>query len=115
LRGSIVNVPSERFPLIWVGGRAWGFAFKGEDGMTVIGKSLLGTALGVGLLALSSIGASAAIVCQGNVCWHAHERFDYPTGARVVVHEDDWRPGPRVTFREHEGRGYWKGESWTAW
>jgi len=40
--------------------------------MTFIGKSLLGTALGAGLLALSSVGASAAIVCQGNVCWHAH-------------------------------------------
>jgi hypothetical protein len=83
--------------------------------MTFIGKSLLGTALGAGLLALSSVGASAAIVCQGNVCWHTHERLEYPSGARVVVHEDDWRPGSRITFREHEGRGYWKGDSWTSW
>ena len=22
------------------------------------------------------------------------------------------RPGPSVTFREHEGRGYWRGDSW---
>jgi hypothetical protein len=83
--------------------------------MTLIGKSLLGTALGAGLLALSSFGASAAIVCQGNVCWHTHERLEYPPGAKVMIHEDDWRPGPRITFREHEGRGYWKGDSWTEW
>jgi hypothetical protein len=83
--------------------------------MTLIGKSLLCTAMGAGLLALSSVGASAAIVCSGNVCWHTQERFDYPAGARVVVHEDDWRLGPRMTFREHEGRGYWKGDNWTAW
>jgi hypothetical protein len=101
---------------VGVGGRALEFAInQGEDDMTSIGKSLAGTALGAGLLALSSISASAAIVCQGNVCWHAHERFDYPAGARVVIHEDDWRPGPRITFREHEGRGYWKGERWTEW
>jgi hypothetical protein len=97
------------------GGRG-GFALsKGEKGMTSIGKSLLGTALGAGLLALSSIGASAAIVCSGNVCWHAHERFEYPPGAKLSVHEDDWRPGPHMTFREHEGRGYWKGDKWTEW
>ena len=83
--------------------------------MTSIGKTLLGTALGAGLLALSSVGASAAIVCSGNVCWHAHERLAYPSEARVVVHEDDWRPGPRIQFREHEGRGYWRGDSWREW
>jgi hypothetical protein len=83
--------------------------------MTLIGKSLLATAAGAGLLAASSVGASAAIVCQGNVCWHAHERLEYPAEARVVVHEDDWRPGPKMTFREHEGRGYWKGDSWKEW
>jgi hypothetical protein len=83
--------------------------------MTQIGKSLLGTALGAGMLALSSISASAAIVCQGNVCWHTHDRFDYPRAAGVVIHEDDWRPGPRISFREPEGRGYWKGERWTEW
>jgi hypothetical protein len=83
--------------------------------MTPIGKSLLGTALGAGMLALSSMSASAAIVCSGNVCWHTQERFEYPARAGIVVHEDDWRPGPRITFREHEGRGYWHGSRWTAW
>lgn len=83
--------------------------------MTLIGKSLLGAAAGAGLLALSSVGASAAVACSGNVCWHTHEHFDYPHGARIVVHEDDWRPGPRVIFHEHEGRGYWRGDRWTEW
>lgn len=36
---------------------------------------------------------------------------------RVVVHEDDWKWGPseKYTFREHEGRGYWRGDTWTTW
>jgi hypothetical protein len=83
--------------------------------MTFLGKGLLGVAAGAGLLALSNVGASAAIACTGNVCWHSHERYDYPSGARVVIHEDNWRPGPRITFREHEGRGYWHGDRWTEW
>ena len=57
----------------------------------------------------------AAIVCSGNVCWHTDERYEYPATAGVVVHEDTWKSGPSVTFREHEGRGYWRGDSWTAW
>ena len=85
--------------------------------MTFTGKSLLGTAMGVGLLALSSVGASAAIVCQGNVCWHTHEAYDFPHEAGVVVHEDNWHWGPheKFAFREHEGRGYWRGGKWVGW
>ena len=76
-------------------------------------KVLLGAAAGGAMLALSAISASAAIVCNGNVCWHTSERYTYPPAASVIIHEDDWLPGPGITFREHEGRGYWKGESWT--
>jgi hypothetical protein len=85
--------------------------------MHVLSKTLIGTAMGAGLLALSTISASAAIVCSGNVCWHTQERYTYPPDARVVIHEDDWRWGPsdRYTFREHEGRGYWRGDSWVEW
>ena len=64
-------------------------------------------------LAFSALSASAAIVCSGNVCWHVTERFSYPPSAGVVVHEDDWKAGPGITFREHTGRGYWKGDTWT--
>jgi hypothetical protein len=58
--------------------------------------SLVCTALGAGMLALSGVNASAAIACTGNVCWHVQERYDYPPSARIVVHEDDWRAGPGI-------------------
>jgi len=70
-----------------------------------------------GALAISAANASAAIVCSGHACWHTHETFDYPPGARVVVHPDDWRWGAheRFVWREHEGRGYWRGGRWVVW
>jgi len=85
--------------------------------MRLLSKALASAAIGAGLLAASAMSASAAIVCSGNVCWHAHDAYDYPKGARVVVHEDDWRWGPRerFVFREHEGRGYWHGRRWVGW
>lgn len=78
-------------------------------------RILLSAAAGAGILALSAVNASAAIACIGPVCWHVHESYSYPPSARVVVHEDDWKAGPEVRFREHEGRGYWKGDVWTTW
>jgi hypothetical protein len=83
--------------------------------MKLLGKTLLGAAIGAGILSLSAISASAAIACSGNVCWHTHETYVYPGSARVVVHEDNWRHGPKVVFKEHEGRGYWRGGAWTSW
>jgi hypothetical protein len=59
--------------------------------MTTLHKMLVGTALGTGVLACSVINASAAIVCNGNVCWHSHETYRYPPSAHVIVHGDDWR------------------------
>jgi hypothetical protein len=86
---------------------------KGAATMTSITKVLLGATAGAAILASSALTASAAVVCNGNVCWHTHERYTYPPSAGVVIHEDDWRAGPGITFREHEGRGYWRGETWT--
>jgi hypothetical protein len=85
--------------------------------MTSLSKILLGAVTGAGLLAFSAVSASAAIVCSGSVCWHTHERYVYPPDAAVVVHPDDWRWGPseHFTFREHEGRGYWRGDRWMDW
>ena len=79
--------------------------------------SLASAAIGAALLAGSAVNASAAIACSGRVCWHTHEAFTYPSEARVVVHEDNWRWGPRehFRFREHEGRGYWRGDRWMEW
>lgn len=78
-------------------------------------KLLTAAALGAGALSFSAISALAGIACVGPVCWHTHEVYEYPPAAGVVVHEDTWRPGPSVTFREHEGRGYWHGDRWTEW
>ena len=33
---------------------------------------------------------------------------DIPESA-YEVHEDDWAPGERYRWREHEGGGYWRG------
>jgi hypothetical protein len=80
-------------------------------------KTVLGAAFVSAMLATSATSASATIVCSGNVCWHTHEAYEYPPEAKVIVHEDNWRWGPsdHYTFREHEGRGYWRGDSWTNW
>jgi len=80
-------------------------------------KILLGAALGAATLAASAFGASAAVVCNGPVCWHTHEAYDYPPAAGVIVHSDDWRWGPHehYVWREHEGRGYWHGGHWVQW
>jgi hypothetical protein len=83
--------------------------------MKLVRKVLVGVALGAGVLALSAVNASAAVICSANVCWHSHENYHYPRAAHVVVHPDDWKWGPNVTIHEHEGRGYWRGEHWHAW
>jgi hypothetical protein len=81
--------------------------------MRSLNRTFLGVALGAGVVAFSSLSASAAIVCTGNTCWHAKERYTYPPEARVTIHEDNWKAGPSMRFREHTGRGYWRGDAWT--
>jgi hypothetical protein len=82
-----------------------------------IRKVLLSVGAAAGIVAFAATNASAAIVCAGPVCWHTHETYDYPADARVTVHPDDWRWGreEHYTWREHEGRGYWRGERWMEW
>jgi len=75
-------------------------------------KILVGALLGAAALTLSSLSASAAVVCNGNVCWHTHDTYRYPPSAHIIVHPDEWRAGPGITFHEHEGRGYWNGDRW---
>jgi hypothetical protein len=82
--------------------------------MTALKKSLIGAAAGASLLAPSGAGASAEIACAGTVCWHTPERYDYPAEANVTIHPNAWRWGPQehYSWREHEGRGYWRGDRW---
>jgi hypothetical protein len=79
-----------------------------------LSKFVLGTILGAAALTLSMASASAYIACSGNACWHVKERLSYPADSKVIVHEDSWKWGPseRFSWREHEGRGYWKGDIW---
>ena len=68
-----------------------------------------------GLLAYSSLTASAAIVCNSaGDCWHAQKEYVYPPSAHIVIHPNNWRWGPSEHFvwKEHEGRGYWNGGRW---
>ncbi len=83
--------------------------------MKSMSKIAIGLAAGAGMFALSAVGTSAAIVCSGYDCWHTHAVYDYPPEARIIVHPDDWRwgQGERYAWREHEGRGYWVGDTWT--
>jgi hypothetical protein len=96
--------------------RAISLTTSGENDMR-LSKFAAAAILGAGFLAASVMSASAAIVCSGNVCWHTHETYTYPPEAKVVVHEDNWKWGPteKFTFREHEGRGYWRDDKWTNW
>src|SRR5690242_9272062 len=40
------------------------------------------------------VSASGGIACNGNVCWHTTERYDYPASSGVIVREPGWTPGP---------------------
>jgi hypothetical protein len=90
---------------------------RGKIDMSMSRSVLLASVAGAGVLAVSTIGASAAIVCSGNVCWHTTERYEYPPDARVTIREDTWKPAPdaKITFREHSGRGYWRDDKWVEW
>jgi hypothetical protein len=72
---------------------------------------------GLSIVAMSSLKASARIVCDtdGN-CWHVHEDYAFPPGVHVEIHPDDWhwKEGEHRAWKEHEGRGYWHGGQWEA-
>jgi hypothetical protein len=73
--------------------------------------------LAVGTLAVSAKNASAAIVCnREGECWHVHKPYQYAPAYGVVVHPNHWRwgPGEHYVWREHPGRGYWRGGVWVA-
>jgi hypothetical protein len=78
-------------------------------------KIATAVALTAGILALSATAASARIVCnEDGDCWHSHEDFVVAPGLQLNVHPDDWQFGEdhHHRWREHEGRGYWRGGNW---
>jgi hypothetical protein len=84
--------------------------------MKALGKVAFGALMSATALTLAATSASARIVCNADGdCWHTTTVYEYPPAAGVVIHDDDWKWGPseRYTWREHEGRGYWRGGVWT--
>jgi hypothetical protein len=78
-------------------------------------KGAVSALLGMSAVALLSTTASAAIACNGEgECWHVKKAYTYHPDFGVVVHPDNWRWGPNehYVWREHEGRGYWRGGVW---
>jgi hypothetical protein len=65
-------------------------------------------------LTLFATTASAEIVCNnGGDCWHA-KRSDFKPEYKLQVHPDNWKwsGSEQHKWREHEGHGYWRGNSW---
>jgi hypothetical protein len=55
------------------------------------------------------------IVCnQEGDCWHTKEHYQYRPEFKLFVHPDDWKwqEGGQYRWREHDGRGYWRGGIW---
>ncbi|MGD0636229.1 MAG: hypothetical protein ABSA13_18795 [Beijerinckiaceae bacterium] len=71
--------------------------------------------MGVSAVTLISTSASAAIVCnEDGDCWHTQTEYQYQPEFGLTVHQNDWKwkEGEKHQWREHEGKGYWKGGSW---
>ena len=64
-----------------------------------------GSPRGSAPVSVEGYGPSSAIVCDqaGTTCWHSVDRYDYPSGANVVVHPYDWQAdnGANYAWREH--------------
>ncbi len=85
--------------------------------MNLRAKLVALTFAGLGVVAMSSLGASARIVCnEDGDCWHSPGAYTYPPTAGIVIHPDDWKwkEGEHHAWKEHEGRGYWHGGEWRA-
>ena len=85
--------------------------------MVQIKRLAAAAALATGAIALSAGAASARIVCDSDGdCWHVKDVYTYPSDSKVIVHDDDWTwstdEAQRYHWREHEGRGYWRGGIW---
>jgi hypothetical protein len=80
-------------------------------------KMAIAAVLGLGTWVASTQTASAAIACNAEgQCWHIHHPYAYAPAYGVIVHPDGWRwgPGAHYVWREHAGRGYWRGGVWVA-
>jgi len=75
-------------------------------------KAILAAA---GALVLTAENASAAVVCNDDGdCWHVQGRPDYKPELRLHIHPNNWKwsQSDHYKWREHAGRGYWRGGVW---
>ena len=82
--------------------------------MTKFRTLALGALVGAGIAAMSG-SASARIVCNDDGdCWHSKTVEVFPPTLGLTIHEDNWKwnDGDKRHWREHEGKGYWKGGNW---
>jgi hypothetical protein len=80
--------------------------------MNAFAKALL---VGAGTLTLTATSVSAAVVCNNEGdCWHVRGRPQYEPALRLQIHPDHWRwsESEHYRWREHRGRGYWRGGNW---
>jgi hypothetical protein len=83
--------------------------------MKSIAKLAAVAALSVAALGVSTIAASAKIVCNAEgECWHVRGGYAYRPEFGLTVHENNWKwgAGDKYRWREHEGRGYWRNGVW---
>lgn len=76
----------------------------------------MATSFAVSTALFAATSAHAAVACNAaGDCWHTHEDYTYPPAAGIVVQPDTWTwEGTSHRWREHKGRGYWHGDSWTV-
>lgn len=78
-------------------------------------SAALSAVIGAGSLLAFTAPASAAVVCnRTGDCWHTNSRYSYRPAWGLTVHPNNWRWGARdhYRWREHNGRGYWRGGVW---
>ena len=83
--------------------------------MRIFDKITFAALMGVGALALMGGSASARTVCnEDGDCWHATTDYDYQPAFGLTIHQTtgNGRRARSMPWREHEGKGYWKGGSW---
>ncbi len=80
-------------------------------------QGALVTLLGAGAIVATATPASAYIACNRyGDCWHVREHYTYRPAWGITVHDDNWRwrDARRHHWREHDGRGYWRGGVWVT-
>ncbi len=77
--------------------------------------TVTGAPKGTAPVTTEGYGPSSVVVCnEAGYCSHAEQAYDYPPGAQIYVQPHDWvwNNGENYAWREHTGRGYWRGDNW---